>query len=71
MNKIIVGLAERSYPIWIGEEIYADLGAALDEVNFPKKVAIVTNILSPYRIAYFEELNKQVMHIVSKMVLLQ
>ena len=43
MNKIIVGLAERSYPIWIGQEIYADLGAALDEVNFPKKVAVVTN----------------------------
>ena len=43
MNKIIVGLAERSYPIWIGEEIYADLGAALEEVNFPNKVAIVTN----------------------------
>jgi 3-dehydroquinate synthase len=43
MNKIIVGLAERSYPIWIGEEIYADLGDALEEVNFPNKVAIVTN----------------------------
>jgi 3-dehydroquinate synthase len=43
MNKIIVGLAERSYPIWIGEEIYADLGVALAEVNFPKKVAIITN----------------------------
>ena len=43
MNKIIVGLAERSYPIWIGQEIYAALGAALDEVNFPNKVAVVTN----------------------------
>jgi len=43
MNKIIVGLAERSYPIWIGKDIYADLGVALDKVKFPKKVAIVTN----------------------------
>ena len=43
MNKIVVGLAERSYPIWIGQDIYHDLGIALQEVNFPKKVAVVTN----------------------------
>ena len=43
MNKIIVGLAERSYPIWIGQDIYAGLGVALQEVNFPNKVAVVTN----------------------------
>ena len=43
MNKIIVGLAERSYPIWIGQDIYADLGVALQDIKFPKKVAVVTN----------------------------
>lgn len=43
MNKIIVGLGERSYPIWIGQDIYPDLGGALQNVNFPKKVAVVTN----------------------------
>jgi len=43
MNQIIVGLDERSYPIWIGEGILANIGVALDEVNFPEKVAVVTN----------------------------
>jgi len=43
MNQIIVGLDERSYPIWIGERILANIGVALDEVNFPEKVAVVTN----------------------------
>ncbi len=43
MNQIIVGLEERSYPIQIGENIIPALGKSLDEVNFPSKVAIVTN----------------------------
>ncbi len=45
MNQVIVGLGERSYPIWIGERILPNIGAALDEVNFPSKVAIITNPL--------------------------
>lgn len=43
MNQIVVGLGERSYPIWIGERILANVGLALDEVDFPLKVAVVTN----------------------------
>ena len=43
MNQIIVGLGERSYPIWIGERILANIGSALNDVAFPKKVVIVTN----------------------------
>ncbi len=43
MKQIIVGLGERSYPIWIGERILASIGSALNDVAFPKKVAIVTN----------------------------
>lgn len=43
MNQIIVGLGERSYPIWIGEHILSNIGVALNDVGFPAKVAIVTN----------------------------
>ncbi len=43
MEKITVGLGERSYPIWIGEGILSRLGEALQAVGFPKKVAVVTN----------------------------
>ncbi len=43
MNQIVVGLGERSYPIWIGERILSNVGSALDEVDFPLKVAVVTN----------------------------
>ena len=43
MKQIIVGLGERSYPIWIGERILANLGTALNEVGFPGMVAVVTN----------------------------
>ncbi len=43
MPQIEVGLGERSYPIWIGQHILADLGSALDKVEFPSKVALVTN----------------------------
>ena len=43
IEKILVGLGERSYPIWIGTKIFPELGSALHEVDFPVKVAIVTN----------------------------
>ncbi len=42
-ERIYVGLGERSYPIWIGENIFPTIGTALNEVGFPKKVAVVTN----------------------------
>lgn len=42
-ERLYVGLGERSYPIWIGEGILGQLGTALDEVNFPRKLALVTN----------------------------
>ncbi len=43
MNQIVVGLGDRSYPIWIGERILSNIGSALDDVVFPSKIAIVTN----------------------------
>jgi 3-dehydroquinate synthase len=43
MNQITVGLGERSYPIWIGERMLTNLGKALNEINFPNKVAVITN----------------------------
>ncbi len=51
-EKILVGLEERSYPIWIGDGILNQLGRALQEVDFPKKVAVVTN---PSVLAFFGE----------------
>ncbi|MGW8311595.1 MAG: 3-dehydroquinate synthase [Desulfuromonadales bacterium] len=42
-ERIMVGLGERSYPIWVGENIFPSIGAALQEVDFPNRVAIVTN----------------------------
>jgi 3-dehydroquinate synthase len=43
LKRMIVGLGERSYPIWIGGGILSRLPEALQEVKFPRKVAIVTN----------------------------
>ncbi len=43
MEKLQVGLGERSYPIWIGEGILDRLGEALREAGFPRRVAVVTN----------------------------
>jgi len=43
LKRMIVGLGERSYPIWIGGGILSRLPEALQEANFPNKVAIVTN----------------------------
>jgi 3-dehydroquinate synthase len=42
-EKLVVGLEERSYPIFIGEGILGDVGGALREVSFARKVAVVTN----------------------------
>jgi len=43
MKQVTVGLGERSYPIWIGHDLLPRLPAALDAVNFPRRVGIVTN----------------------------
>jgi 3-dehydroquinate synthase len=43
MAEIVVGLGENSYPIIIGERVLPSLGSALNDVDFPEKVAIVTN----------------------------
>jgi len=43
MHQVTVGLGERSYPIWIGHGHLARLGEALDAVDFPRRVGIVTN----------------------------
>lgn len=43
LQKLNVGLGERSYPVWIGGGILSRLPEALHEANFPNKVAIVTN----------------------------
>jgi 3-dehydroquinate synthase len=43
LEHLKVGLGERAYPIWIGHDILQHLGEALREVDFPKKVAVVSN----------------------------
>lgn len=43
LKRMLVGLGERSYPIWIGGGILSRLPEALHEAKFPRKVAIVTN----------------------------
>jgi len=43
MEQLTVGLGERSYPIWIGENILNRLGEALTAVKFPRKLGVVTN----------------------------
>lgn len=43
MRQVTVGLGERSYPIRIGHELLAQLNEALDMVDFPRRVGIVTN----------------------------
>jgi len=43
MEKLVVGLGSRSYPIFIGDRILSRLPEALQENDFPKKVAVVTN----------------------------
>jgi 3-dehydroquinate synthase len=43
LERLMVGLGDRAYPIWIGHGILDRLGEALQAVDFPRKVAIVTN----------------------------
>jgi len=43
VERLAVGLGERSYPIWVGANIMDRLGEALREVSFPRKLAVVTN----------------------------
>lgn len=43
MKQVIVGLGERSYPIWVGHGQLPTLGEALNAVGFPRRVGIVTN----------------------------
>lgn len=43
MESLTVGLGERSYPIWIGDGVLDRLAEALDAVDFPRRVAVVTN----------------------------
>ena len=44
-GTIEVGLGDRSYPIIFGQNLLSDLGNQLTKIGFPKKVAIVTNLL--------------------------
>lgn len=43
IEKITVGLGDRTYPVWIGAGIMDCLGEALQAIGFPQKVAVVTN----------------------------
>lgn len=43
IEKITVPLGNRSYPILVGANILGSLGTQLLEVNFPRRVAIISN----------------------------
>jgi 3-dehydroquinate synthase len=43
IKKVVVGLGNRSYPIWIGQDILPVLGQVLKEHDFPKQVAVISN----------------------------
>lgn len=43
MEQLTVGLGERSYPILIGNQCLDQLPEALSNINFPKRVAIISN----------------------------
>jgi len=43
MKQVTVGLGARSYEIWNGQQQLADLTRALDAVDFPRRVGVVTN----------------------------
>ncbi len=42
-ERLVVGLGERSYPILIGSDILGNLGKELRQLNFPRRVAVVSN----------------------------
>jgi len=60
LKRMLVGLGERSYPIWIGRDILSRLPEALKEIGFPTKVAILTNpkVQSLYGESLFDSLTK-------------
>jgi 3-dehydroquinate synthase len=43
LESLTVNLAERSYPIIIGAEVLASIARYLDNIGFPKRVALVSN----------------------------
>jgi 3-dehydroquinate synthase len=43
LERLRVGLGDRAYPIWVGHGIMERLGEALREVEFPARVAVVSN----------------------------
>ena len=43
VEKITVNLAERSYPILIGAEILNELAIHLEEIHFPRRIAMISN----------------------------
>ena len=42
-EKILVPLGDRTYPIYIGSNILDDLPLHLEEVEFPQRIALITN----------------------------
>ncbi len=43
-EELWVGLGARSYPIWIGAGILGRLAEALSKAEFPKRIAVVSNL---------------------------
>ena len=43
LERLTVGLGERTYPIWVGDGILDRLGEALRAADFPRQVAVITN----------------------------
>ncbi len=43
LQHLLVGLGDRTYPLWVGHGILARLGEALQAVKFPRQLAIVTS----------------------------
>jgi len=43
MEKIVVPLGNRSYPIYIGADILSTIGDKLIEIGFPRRVAVISN----------------------------
>lgn len=43
IEHLTVPLGDRSYPIFIGSDVLKSLGAKLNEVDFPRRVAVISN----------------------------
>ena len=59
IENLIVGLEQRSYPITIGDGILDQIGNCLSSVNFPKRIAVITN--SEIGSLYFRSLGKSLL----------